>query len=268
MKKILFIGCGNMGGAILEGMLASNFFSKEDILILVPEVDRDIVQKRFAVDVVTEIPQICVEYIIFATKPQILDIILPDYKNYVEQCNKEKNAIIISIAAGKTVKYFQQYFLKNTILRTMPNLPATVHEGITGLFCPNKDIEKEFIEKIFLSIGDIVWVDKESDLDLITAMASSSPAYFCLLAEYIQQYGVANGLSTEISQKLATRALIGTGILCSEGKLELSQLRSMVTSEKGTTHAAIESFQKEDSLKSITYDAMNEAVKRAKELAE
>lgn len=264
--KILFIGCGNMGCVIVKSMV--KHFADYHIDVLLPSNSKSIeyVTNELKLKVYHEYPTAATYDIIFlAIKPQTLLEILPALSQVTPL-----STVIVSIAAGKTVQFFERYFPHNPIIRTMPNINISVGHGATAAFANKlaRDVHISTVDAIFTASGCAVWVTKESDIDVITAVSGSSPAYYFLFTEYLAQFGIKHGLAPDVAFKLAEESLIGTALTKLNSEETLTALRQKITSPNGTTQAALEAFQQDDALYDVTSGALTAAIKRARELAD
>jgi len=204
--------------------------------------------------------------LILAIKPQILPQVCKQLAD-VDLSDK----LIISIAAGITTDKISQYLQQQPpIIRAMPNTPATISEGATGLFASpqSSQSQKAAAESIFNVIGITEWVDKESFMDIVTAIAGSAPAYVFLFIESIVEQAIKEGLDPNTARNLATQTVLGASKLAqAQSEKNLQQLREEVTSPNGTTAAAIASFEKND-FSNIIKQAVAAAIARSKELGE
>jgi pyrroline-5-carboxylate reductase len=267
--SILFVGCGNMGGALVSGMLQSGLFSKDNISTAIPENSPDIekIKAAYNIKIYHSFPESeKVSAIVFAVKPQILDEVI---KNY-QAATKSKDTIIISIVAGKQIRYFSKYFPKNKIIRTMPNLNAAVKLGST-VGISNTSLtksEQNLVENIFKNIGSFYWIDNEEQIDAVTAISGSGPAYYFLFTELLAKSAEDLGLPRDLAINLAIETLHGSGAMAQHNRhISLEELRESVTSKGGTTFAALTEFNKDNRLKNIISEATKAAANRAKELA-
>ena len=249
MSKVLLVGVGKMGGALLN---AWQKFGVDAIA-----VDKN----KFTLDDVNFIPQI----IVLAVKPQAMEELLPTVANKFGD-----TPIYISIAAGKTIYYFEKHLgAQAKIIRTMPNTPALIGKGITALVA-NKNVsheEKQIAEKLFKAVGEIIWLEDEKLINAVTAISGSGPAYIFLILESLIEAGVKQGLSADIAKKLAITTLIGSAELTLVSSESLVELRQNVTSKAGTTEAALNVLMQNDALKNLFADAIDAAVKIATELS-
>ena len=263
--NILFVGCGNIGRAILKGMLDSNNFSPENIDVIVPSLSSaEKLKQDFNIDVYTSPPLKNYDAIILAVKPQVISDVISEYKAAYGHL---ENIVIISIIAGKTISYFEKFFPKQDIVRTMPNLNCQVKLGSTvGSMSENcSPIATNLVEKIFTSIGSYTWV-AENLIDTISAISGSGPAYYFLFTESLIKAAVALGIEEKLAYSLANETFIGSAKIAEQSNLNLAELRKAVTSLKGTTDAALKVMQKDDALTKIMIHAMQNAIARAAEL--
>jgi pyrroline-5-carboxylate reductase len=254
--NIGFIGSGNMTTSIVSGMLKNDFNAKDIYLS-----DRDAEQlakkqQQFGVNTAQniEIFESC-PVIFLAVKPQNIEevaYLLPAHTT----------TTIVSIAAGISTARLQKLFGTTRIIRAMPNTPSMVGLGATGLFALT---EKNYlVEKIFDSIGISVWVEEEEQIDTITALSGSGPAYFYMMFEAMISSAVAAGIDYKIAKKLCLQTAMGASVMA---KIEDPKiLREQVTSKGGTTAAALEVFQ-HHGFEDIINKAMNAAKNRAYELS-
>ncbi len=254
------IGAGNMGCAILKG-IAKKF------KVLVCEKDSvraEELKKKFKLrseDFKTVVSKS--QIIILAVKPQDFDGILEEL---VQQITRKQ--LVISIAAGMTISYIEKKLGQGIrVVRTMPNLPAQVGEGMTALCKGKKASDSDLIlaKRIFKNIGKIVVVDEDL-MDAVTAVSGSGPAYVFLFVECLKKAAVSLGFEEQLSQALVLQTLKGSLKLLEESKEDVAVLRAKVTSKGGTTQAAMEVFEKNDLVK-IFEEALKAAAKRAEELA-
>lgn len=269
MTKVLFIGCGNMGTAIAKAMRSSDYFRDAHIEAVIPSNSQHLEQIRnelkLQIYIDTPPQQLDIDLVIFAVKPQTLPEIMPIY-----QKSLPSSALLLSIAAGKTISFFEHYFPNHAIIRTMPNINLQVGYGATAGFANNKctDEHKILAEKIFASVGVFEWLEREDLINQIIAVSGSSPAYFLQFLEYLVECGIEQGLSSETSYNMALEAFIGTAHTLEKTKIAPSELRKMITSHKGTTQAALDALNEDDALKALISKACNAAIKRSQELSD
>lgn len=238
-KKIGFIGCGNMGKAILGGILNSKKIAKEDILVSTrSEKSKNDIEKEFGVKVTLDNKEVAKNsnILFLAIKPNIFKNVLLDIK---EEISKE--TIIISIAAGISMNDMEEW-LENDykIIRTMPNTPALVGEAISAI-CPNKNIKEEELEyicNIFNMFGKCEILEEKYFHGFI-ALCGSSPAYVFMFIEAMADAAVKLGLPRNKAYKMAEQAILGSAKLALETGKHPGELKDMVCSPAGTTIEAV-----------------------------
>jgi pyrroline-5-carboxylate reductase len=266
MSKFVFIGGGNMASCLVGGMLA-NGVSKQEILVSEPNAEtRQKLETAHGVGTTEDNLSAAshAETIILAVKPQVLGAVAENLAPALGH-----GPCIISIAAGIPISALQNWLGADlAIVRAMPNTPATVQSGATGLFA-NRSLtvdEKASVEKIFDAVGYTCWVQEEALIDAITAVSGSGPAYFFLVYETMLKVGQELGLDHKTAADLTLHTALGAARLALDSQATPSELRQQVTSPGGTTQAAIESFQS-SGLEETFRDAMTAAVQRAKQMS-
>lgn len=265
-KIIGFIGVGNMASSIITGLLANNYKTKN---IKISDVDENLLLARKTqfngiegFDNNIELAKAS-DVLILAVKPNQIQNV----------CNKinsnTDNKLIISIAAGVRESDINNWLGNNrAIVRAMPNTPALVKSGASGLYA-NKyasDGDKQLAESILRAVGLTLWVDDEDKLDIITALSGSGPAYLFLLMEAMTKTAIELGLSKEQAHVLTVQTAVGASKIAEISDDDCRELRKKVTSPNGTTEAAIKIFKNKD-FENIVKDAINAAHKRTKEIA-
>jgi len=261
-----FIGAGNMAYALINGLLNNGYDSKN---IKVSDPNDGLLRKREAeLNITTftnnsSLVEVC-DIIVFAVKPQVLSKVCLELK---EKINPKH--LLISIVAGIRVNNINRWLGGNySLVRTMPNTPALMQHGVTGLF-PNElvnDEQKALVTTILSSVGDYFWVDEERLIDAITAISGSGPAYFFLLMQSMTQAGMALGLDEKTAKELSVQTGLGASLMATKSGKDPRALRTNVTSPNGTTQAAIESFQ-DQNFEGIVANATRAAFDRARELS-
>jgi pyrroline-5-carboxylate reductase len=253
---VLLIGCGAMGGALLRGWNKTGYYS---VTVIDPLAEK-------ALRSLNEIdPSYQPNIIVFAVKPQVMAEVVPAYR-----CFLPLNPLFVSIAAGTSIQTIQQLLTGTPrIIRAMPNLPATVGEGMTGLVSSTilPDQQRQLMENLFCSVGKTIWIQEESLMDVVTAVSGSGPAYFFYLVECLTKSGMELGLSEEEATQLARQTLIGAAEILKQSTESAEEWRRKVTSPGGTTAAALQAFEDQEFLK-IVWTAAKAAVVRAKELSQ
>lgn len=266
--SLLLIGCGKMGGAILEGWLAQGV-KRENVTVIEPFESSFLEAFRArgvtALKAVTELPgNYDPAVVVIAIKPQMMDGTLGDYRRFAKA-----STVFLSIAAGKTLAYFQDALGEAApIVRAMPNTPAAVGRGMTVL-CANASAstpQREICSSLLSAVGETAWVDDEALLDAVTALSGGGPAYVFLLIECLAQAGVEAGLPQELSERLARVTVAGSGELVHQASEAPGQLRKNVTSPAGTTLEALNVLMAEDGLQPLMTRAIAAATRRSQEL--
>jgi pyrroline-5-carboxylate reductase len=261
--KIGIIGCGNMGQALIRGIVTKAYLNRRHIWASDKESHKlNVVDRQFNINTTNSnnsLAKKC-DVVIFAVKPQDLNNIIKELALSLQ------NKLIISICAGVTIHSLEQSLGKIPIIRGMPNMPAFISQSITaislGKYATTK--HKKIARKIFSCIGETIEV-KESLMDAVTAISGSGPAYFFYLAQRLIETAQELGISQHIAQRLVLRTALGSVMLLNETKESARILRERVTSKGGTTEAAFAVFKKKR-LDHILACAFKSAAKRAKQL--
>ncbi len=270
MTNIAFIGGGNMASCIIGGMLA-NGFSAQQIRVSDPgDQARANIQQTYGIAATTDNHAAVAgaDIVILAVKPQVMGPIVSELASSLSS-----TSAVVSIAAGIQIAGLQSWLGDSqAIVRAMPNTPAMVRTGATGLFANSliNSQQKESIEAIFNAVGIACWVDSEAQIDAVTAVSGSGPAYYFLVMEVMQKVGQELGLSEQTARQLTIQTALGAAQMASSGSLDTTQLRQQVTSPGGTTHAAIETFKAggiEDSFRQAMQAALNRAEEMSKEFS-
>lgn len=266
MVKVLLAGCGKMGTAMLVGWLSK---LQEDLsfTIVDPMITKDHPCASDArVEVMTSLDEAMSppDIIVLAMKPQMMPDALPSLAKVAG-----KHTVWLSIAAGITTATLKNHLGEDApIIRTMPNTPAAVGKGITAMIMD--DLVPAEIAGLAVRmmevIGQVVMLDHEDEMDAVTGVSGSGPAYVFLMREAFEAAGIAAGLSQEMSAKLAAATLEGAVALMAESDEPASQLRVNVTSPAGTTQAALDVLMADDGLPMLIEKAVIAARDRSREL--
>lgn len=257
--RVLLVGCGKMGGALLARWQTLGLYSTLYVIEpSLPETGAPCLAD------IADIPAgFTPDIVVFAVKPQILPEILPAYAGF-------RNALFLSIAAGRTIGFFEQRLPAAAVVRAMPNTPAAIGEGVT-VACANAAVtpaQKEQAEKLLSAVGDFMWVADEKLLDPVTALSGSGPAYVFLLVEAMTQAGIKLGLVPDMAEKLARKTVTGSAALAAQSPdMTAADLRRAVTSPGGTTAAALEVLMTEPAMQDLFDRALAAASRRAGELS-
>lgn len=264
---ICFIGAGNMALSLMGGLIASGY-EKSNIIATDPtQAQRDSVTQRLGIKCYADNNQAIemADIVVFAVKPQQLQNVCKE----VAQTLQQKPLLTISVAAGIRTTDMDKWLGGNTaIVRTMPNTPALIQSGATGLFANPavSEDQKNQAEHILRAAGLAIWVDTEADLDTVTALSGSGPAYYFLFMEAMQTTALEMGLSEKTAQLLSVQTAFGAAKMALESADDVVTLRQKVTSPNGTTEKAIQTFEAEGLRQTVAL-AMQAAKTRAEELA-
>jgi len=266
MPTIGFIGGGNMAASLIGGLINAGF-SASSINVAEPdEIRQQALNQQFKVNTSADNNLILnCEIIILAIKPQLLKTVCQQLDN-----SKLSGSLFISIAAGVRSTDINRWLNNDqAIVRCMPNTPALLQCGASGLFANEQvtDKQKQQAEKIMQAVGVVIWVNNEEQLNAVTAVSGSGPAYFFLMMEAMQQAAEKLGLAPDIARQLVLQTALGAARMATEGNSSPAELRLQVTSKGGTTEQAILSFQSAN-YQQIVYDALKAANNRSISLAE
>ncbi len=261
-----FIGGGNMAASIIGGLLASGF-AANSIRAGDPNTN-SLARLRELGDIHTsehngDIIPGC-DVLLMAVKPQLMKVVAEQIREDVQQ----QQPLIISIAAGVTSDSLNRWLGGDlAVVRCMPNTPALLRCGATGLFANAavNPAQRELAEHILRATGLALWVDSEAQLDAVTAVSGSGPAYFFLLMEAMQASGEALGLSAELAAQLSQQTALGAARMALESDVDVAELRRRVTSPKGTTERAIDIFE-DGGFRELVDAALKGAAQRAEQL--
>jgi pyrroline-5-carboxylate reductase len=269
MNKIAFIGAGNMNGSIINGLIKQGF-APENIIVSNPSPEkRQALAKSLGIKQTASNTEAAnfADYIILGVKPHFISDVCQEIAAAVEI----KDKCFLSVAAGCTIKQIQQALGKEAaVIRTMPNTPSQLGLGMAGIYACStaNEAQKKQAEQLMQAAGEVVWLEREEQIDHITSISGSGPAYFFLFMEAMEQQATKLGFSKEVSRKLVQQTAFGAAsMVINSTDLEISQLRANVTSKGGTTQAALTTFIDGD-LSSLVTQAMNAALTRAQELGQ
>ena len=242
--KITFIGAGNMASSMIGGLIQHGWLAED---ITAADIDEDKLQQlqqQFHIgttqDNAAAIHQAGV--VIFAVKPQIMRLAAKTLAATLV----EHKPLVMSIAAGIRTNHIGQWLGSAlSIVRCMPNTPALLQLGATGLYANEhvSETEKALAQSITDAVGLSVWVETEQELDLVTALSGSGPAYFFLFMEALEQAAQSLGLSSQAAHQLTLQTALGAAAMANQTSDGLATLRKQVTSPGGTTERAILSFE-------------------------
>jgi pyrroline-5-carboxylate reductase len=263
---IAFIGGGNMASALIAGLMDAGIPSSHIRVLEIQPESRKTLNERYGIVASANADEVLLNanVLIFSVKPQQLASICRDLADKVSDC------MIMSIAAGVRTSDLSRWLNgKRNIVRAMPNTPALVRAGITGLFaCAEvEESGKAIAQQLLEAVGTVVWVEKEQELDAVTAISGSGPAYVFHFLEGLIAAGHQLGLSPHVSRELALQTLVGAAKLAAGSEDSPTLLRTKVTSPGGTTQAALEVFAQAQWIETIATAAWA-AERRAQELGD
>ena len=268
--RLLLVGAGRMGGALLKGWLDQGITPPEAVAVVEPvAAARDALS---ALGVATaadadaalaggEVPDL----VLFAVKPQVMDEVAGAYRDLAGG-----DTVFLSIAAGRSTAYFAGLLGADAALvRAMPNTPAQIGRGITALFATDAVDEsgRALAERLMGAVGDVIWLDDEALMDAVTAVSGSGPAYLFYLIECLTAAGRKAGLAGDMAARLATATVAGAAELARVSPDSAEVLRQQVTSPGGTTAAALEVLMGDGGLEDLMVRAVDAAAKCSRALA-
>jgi len=264
--KISIIGSGVMGSAIAKSLLNQNITSPEKLNISDTNLEKLNFFSKLGVNVSNNNLESIqdTDIVILAIKPQNFPVVLNPLKSSLKP-----DTLILSIAAGVTIESIQKFLQHQKVIRVMPNTPAKISAGMSGWFADQSvnTKDKKQIKQILNSFGQEVEVETEDQIDSITALSGSGPAYVFLFLQGLTEGGIQLGLSEKAAQKAALQTVLGSVKLAFNTKEDLDTLIENVTSKGGTTAAAREKFATLK-FKEVIHQSMQAAYNRAKELAQ
>ncbi len=263
--SIGFIGAGNMAGSLIRGLIAKGVLPEN---ILISDIDNskvdEFVNESSVVASSNETIAASADVIVLAVKPQVM----------ADVCSQlslgKSDTLVISVAAGITLTHLQSWLGAQTaIVRCMPNTPALVGQGATGLFANgNTSAEQKLIaEELLNAVGISAWVNAEKDIDAITALSGSGPAYYFLYMEAMQDAAEELGLDKQLVKDFAVQTALGAATLALESEDSVDELRRKVTSPGGTTERALQKLEA-GGIRELVKTALTGARDRSEELAE
>ena len=260
--RLGFIGTGNMAGAIMGGIIKKGILKPEDILGSdLSEEGRNRTKDTYGIKVTDSNLEVVdnTDIFVLSVKPQYYPEVIKEIKDHVR-----KDQLVITIAPGKTLKWLEEMFEKEVkIVRTMPNTPALVGEGMTAA-CANKYVTEDEMNKaleLLKSFGEVEVVN-ENLMDVVVSVSGSSPAYVYMFIEAMADAAVADGMARDKAYKFAAQAVLGSAKMVLETKKHPGELKDMVCSPGGTTIEAVRVLEREGFRSSVI-----EAMKRCAEIS-
>lgn len=265
-SKIAFIGAGNMATSLIRGLVAKGANPSNIAACDLDQEKLDALHDACGIRTGTlEALASIADVLVLAVKPQGMETVC----SALRAALGERRPLLISIAAGIPLRSLEAWLgSEQAIVRCMPNTPALVLQGATGLFANTKTnaAQATLAGDILSAVGIICWLDKEEDIDAVTALSGSGPAYYFLLMEAMEQAALKMGLTAEVARQLTLQTALGAATLAAGSDVPADELRRRVTSPGGTTEAAITHFESAG-FREVVADAIFAAQKRSIELA-
>jgi pyrroline-5-carboxylate reductase len=265
--SLVLVGAGKMGGAMLEGWLKAGVPVRQ-IVALDPKPPAEVMAliDRHGLRHNPDIAEITdAEVVLVAVKPQAMDEVLSGLTPLTRS-----KPLVLSVVAGKTIARLAHFFGSDAaIIRTIPNTPAAIGRGITAM-ASNANVtpaQEALAEQLLSSIGEVVRVPAEEQIDWVTAVSGSGPAYVFWLTECLTAAGIKLGLEPKLAEQLARATVAGSGELMRRSGIDAATLRQNVTSPNGTTYAALQHLMADDGLQPLMERAIAAAAIRSRELA-
>jgi len=262
---LTFIGAGNMASSLIGGLVERGH-SAEQIMACDPQSDHlERLQHRFGILTSTDNANGAAraDVLVLAVKPQMMQTACEALRESIDH-----KPLVISIAAGVTMSSLSRWIGEDLpLVRCMPNTPALLQQGASGLFANDvvSAAQRQQAEGIMAAVGIAEWVRSETEIDAVTAVSGSGPAYFFLVMEIMEKVGVELGLDPQVARRLTRQTALGAARMASADGVDVSELRRQVMSPGGTTEQAINSFIASD-LEQVFRDAMGAAMQRAHEM--
>jgi len=266
MNKIAIIGCGNMGLIYAHSFLRYKITTKENLLLVEKNEERQNVLSSLNIGKVVTVNNALItecNIVILAVKPQDFRTLATELKEVIH-----KNSIVLSIMAGIEISFIQSELNHKFIVRAMPNLPVEISMGMTA-FTSSAELTHDqimLVENLLSTTGRTLYLKEEQQLNAVTALSGSGPAYFFYFMKSLIEAGINLGLDEHIASILAKQTMLGSFHLINNGQKTLDEYIASVTSKGGTTEAALQTF-KEYNMSKVIVQAISNAEKRAKELA-
>ncbi|WP_448725483.1 pyrroline-5-carboxylate reductase [Pseudomonas farris] len=264
--RIAFIGAGNMAASLIGGLRAKGLDAAQIRASDPGEETRARVSAEHGIEVFAENAEAIqgVDVIVLAVKPQAMKAVCEAIRPSLKP-----NQLVVSIAAGITCASMNNWLGAQPIVRCMPNTPALLRQGVSGLYATGEVSaeQRQQAEELLSAVGIALWLEEEQQLDAVTAVSGSGPAYFFLLIEAMTAAGVKLGLPADIAAQLTVQTALGAAHMAVASDVDAAELRRRVTSPAGTTEAAIKSFQA-GGFEALVEKALGAAAHRSAEMAE
>lgn len=264
--SIGFVGAGNMANSLIRGLLAKGVSPQNLIAADIEPGKLETLKTECGIQTADSLEiAASVDVLVMAVKPQHMASACQQLSSSLQP-----QSLVISIAAGITIAHLQDWLGQGlALVRCMPNTPALVGKGATGLYA-NKHVSAEqklLAEELLTAVGLALWLDGEDGIDTVTALSGSGPAYFFLLMEALEESAVSMGLDADTAKKLTYQTAVGAAELAVRSNSSIAELRRQVTSPGGTTEKAMQQFESGD-FRNLVRQALLAAQNRSRELAE
>ena len=264
--SIGFVGAGNMANSLIRGLLAKGVSPQNLIAADIEPGKLETLKTECGIQTADSLEiAASVDVLVMAVKPQHMASACRQLSSSLQP-----QSLVISIAAGITIAHLQDWLGQGlALVRCMPNTPALIGKGATGLYA-NKHVsveQKQLAEELLTAVGLALWLDNEDGIDTVTALSGSGPAYFFLLMEALEETAVSMGLDADTAKKLTYQTAVGAAELAMRSNSSIAELRRQVTSPGGTTEKAMQQFES-GGFRNLVRQALLAAQNRSRELAE
>ncbi len=265
-NTVAFIGAGNMARSLIAALINQGYPAANIIASNRNQQKLAALASEFAIQTTTDNVHAAqlADVIVLAVKPQFMADVCQAMLAGAPEIHEK---LFVTVAAGLPVSRYREWLGDIRIVRAMPNTPAQIGLGVTGLYpsqCSN--YEKSFVDQLFSGCGRNVWLEQEVQINHITAISGSAPAYFFYFMQAMQQQAEALGFPADEARAMVTQTALGAATLAAQSTLSFADLRAQVTSKGGTTHEAIETFKARE-LEQTVAAAMQAAIARAEAMA-
>ncbi len=266
MNKIAIIGCGNMGLIYANSFLRYKITTKENLLLVEKNTERQRTLSAMNIGKVVTVDDVLIKdcnILILAVKPQDFKELSKSLKTVINE-----SCVILSIMAGTEISYIQSELDHKYIVRAMPNLPVEISMGMTA-FTSSPELTHDkimLVENLLSTTGRTLYLKEEKQLNAVTALSGSGPAYFFYFMKHLVDAGIEMGLDEHVSSILAKQTMLGSFHLINNGQKTLDEYITSVASKGGTTEAALKTFE-ENNMGKVIINALQNAEKRAEELS-
>lgn len=266
-KNIFFLGCGKMGSVIAQNLTQKAGFTPNNLTVLKKSDQNQIAHFNYIKSTASLPKGYQADFVFIAIKPQVAAQVL---EGFAKENIFHANTIFISILAGKKLAFFTPFFgEKAKIVRSMPNMPIQDAQGVFP-YLGNKNVtptDIENLQQIFAHFGEAFELEDENLFDFTTAIFGSGPAYIFYLQEIFAHIAIKAGIDADKAHRLVETLFLGTSLMSRNSKLNFTQLYQSVAAKGGTTQAALDVFQDNDTLKDLVTKAITAAADKSKELS-